>query len=74
MELDRLKVNPKVSSKPDTSLLDEDELYSDTNGHLLSNLVGEVSEVGLDEVMLNSVYDLKACVHKSKSFSTRKDC
>jgi hypothetical protein len=72
MEFDRLKVTPKVSSKPDISPVDEDELYSDTDGQLLSHLVGEVSEVGLDEAVLNSVYDLKASGRKSKSFSTKK--
>jgi hypothetical protein len=72
MEFDRLKVTPKVSSKPDISPVDEDELYSDTDGQLLSHLVGEVSEVGLDEAVLNSVYDLKASSRKSKSSSTKK--
>jgi hypothetical protein len=72
MEFDRLKVTPKVSSKLDTSLIEEEEQYTDTDDILLSHLVGEVSEVGLDEAALSSVYDLKASSRKSKSSSTKK--
>jgi len=73
MEFDRLKVTPKLSSKSDTTLIDDDEeLHANTDGQLLSHLVGEVSEVDLDEAMFGSVYDLKASNRKSKSSFTRK--
>ena len=74
MEFDRLKCTPKVPAKADTSLLDDDdEAYANIDGQLLSHLVGEVSEVGLDEAMLGSVYDLKASCRKSKSSSAKKN-
>jgi hypothetical protein len=66
MEFDRLKVNPKVSAKSDSSILDEEELSATLDGQLLAHLVGEVAEVDLDEMMLSSVYDLKASTRKSK--------
>jgi hypothetical protein len=73
MEFDRLKCTPKVSSKADTSLIDDDdEAYASTDGQLLNHLVGEVSEVGLDEAKLGSVYDLKASCRRSKSSAAKK--
>jgi hypothetical protein len=36
-------------------------------------LVGEVSDVGLDEVVLSSIYDLKASSQKSKASCAKKN-
>jgi hypothetical protein len=47
-------------------------VHATTDGHLLSYLVGDVFEVGLNEVGLNSVYDLKASTRKSKANSACK--
>jgi hypothetical protein len=61
MESDRLKCNPIVSSKLNTSLIDDDdeEGYAISDGQLLSYIVREVSKVGLDETMLGSCYEPK---------------
>ena len=72
MEYERLTVTPKVSAKSSTPPLDEDELHDTIDVQLLSHLVGDVSEGGLDEAMLSSAYDLKASSRKSKSESLRK--
>jgi hypothetical protein len=49
MEFDRSKVTPMISSKCDASLSNDndEEVYTVSDGQLLSHLVGEVSEVGL---------------------------
>jgi hypothetical protein len=47
-------------------------VHATTDGHLLSYLVGDVFEVGLNEVGLNSVYDLKAYSRKSKASFSKK--
>jgi hypothetical protein len=74
IEFDRFKFTLKVSSKSDITLIDdEEELHANTNGQLLSHLVGEVSEVDLDVVMVGSIYDLKASSQKSRSSSTKKN-
>ena len=74
MEYDRLKCIPKVSVRTSLSLSDDDEdAYASTDGQLLSHLVGDVSEVGLDEAGLGSIFDLKESSRKSKS-STKKNC
>lgn len=54
VEIDRLKVSPKFSTKLNNSQLDDDEADAIHDGQLLSHLVGEVSEVGLDEDCLGS--------------------
>jgi hypothetical protein len=72
MEFDRLKVNPKVSAKPVSSIQDEEGLSATIDGQLLSHLVGEVAEVDLNELMLSYVYDLKASARKSKANSASK--
>jgi hypothetical protein len=72
MEFDRLKVSPICMSKSDTQPFDDEELHA-VDGQLLSHLVGDVSEINLDEVMLRSVYDLKASNRKSKEFSIEKN-
>ena len=73
MEIDRLKVSPKCSSKVSTTQLDDEEAEATYDGQLLSHLVGEISEVGLEETDLGSVYDLKASGRKSKSTSSKKN-
>jgi hypothetical protein len=73
MEFDRLKTTPIVSSRPDTTLIDDDEeLNADSDSELLTHLIGEVCELGLDETMLGSIVNHKAKGRKSKSSSTKK--
>jgi hypothetical protein len=69
MEFDRIKLTPTISSKFDTSFSDEDdeEVYAISDGQLLSHLVGEVSEVGLDDGVLGSCVELQAAQRKSRS-------
>ena len=52
--------------------LDDDEVNGTIEGQLLSLLVGEVTEVGMDEDMLGSIYDLYASGQKSKSAKNKK--
>jgi hypothetical protein len=72
MEFDRVTVIPKASTRLDSTYLDEDEAIATSDDQLLSHLVGEVSEVGLDEDDMYSLYDLKASRRKSKSPSSKK--
>ena len=72
LEFDRLTVIPKVSCKSLDPHDDEEELHDTLDVQLLSHLVGDVSEGGLDEAMLSSLYDLKASNRKSKSDSLKK--
>ena len=72
MEFDRLTVITKASTVLDTPYLDEEEANATADGQLLSHLVGEVSEVGLDEDGLGSLFELKASGRKSKSSSIKK--
>ena len=73
MEIDHVKVYPNAKSRPATSTLDEDEATGTVDGQLLSHLVGEVSEVALDETGLGSIYDLQASGRKSKNASAKKN-
>ena len=43
------------------------------DGQLLSHLVGEVTEVGMDEIELGSIYDLHASDRKSKHTKDKKN-
>ena len=72
MEVDRVRATPNVLSRPIASPLDEDESTDNIDGQFLSHLVGEVSEVGLDETWLGSIYDLQASGRKSKNASAKK--
>ena len=72
MEVDRLTVTPKVAYEPDSSQTEEEELHATVDGQLLSQLVGEVSEVVFDETGLDSLFELKAFGRKSKSQKSRK--
>ena len=71
MEFDRLTVIPKVSTGLTATYLDVKEAIATSDGQLLSHLIGEVSEVGLDEDGLSSLYELKATGRKSKSTSNK---
>jgi hypothetical protein len=72
MEFDCLTVIPKASTMLDSTYLDEEAAISTLDGQLLSHLVGEVSEVGLDDDDLYSLYELNASRQKSKSSSNKK--
>ena len=52
--------------------LDDDEADATIDGQLLSHLVGEVSEVSLDESSLRSAYDLHVTGRKSKGSNSKK--
>ena len=73
MEIDRVKATPSVLSTPISHSLDDDEATDNVDGQLLSHIVGDVSEVSLDETTLGSVYDLRASSRKSKKSSVRKN-
>jgi hypothetical protein len=75
MEFDRFKLSPTILSKHDTLLSDEDddEVYSVSDGQLLTHLVGEVSEVGLDDETLGSCIELKAAERKSRASSIKRN-
>jgi hypothetical protein len=74
MEFDRLKFTPTLSGKSDTCFSDEDdeEAYAVSDGQLLSHLVGEVSEVGLDDTALDSCIELQATERKSRLSSIKR--
>ena len=73
MEYDRLKVYPGSSSRLVTTPLDDEEVNATIDGQLLSHLVGEVTEVGMDEDELGSIYDLHASGQKSKTAKDKKN-
>jgi hypothetical protein len=75
MEFDRIKVAPMILSKPDTLFTDEDdeEVYAVSDGQLLTHLVGEVSEVGLDDEALGSCIELQAAKRKSRASSIKRN-
>ena len=73
MEYDRLKVYPDASSRSVTTPLVDDEANAIIDGQLLSHLVGEVTEVGMDEDELGSIYDLHDSIRKSKSAKDKKN-
>jgi hypothetical protein len=72
MEVDRLTVIPKDSAFSCTTYDDDEEAISTSDGQLLSQLIGEVSDVIMDEAKLSSLYELKASGQKSGSCSSRK--
>ena len=73
LEYDRLTVMPKVSCKSHITDLDEEEQNDTIDVQLLSHLVGDVSEGGLDEARLSSLFDLRASDRKSKADSSKKN-
>jgi hypothetical protein len=72
MEYEQIKVIPEVLNVSNTSLLVEVESTTIVDGQLLSNIVGAVSEVDLDEATLSSLYELRESGQKSKSSSEKK--
>jgi hypothetical protein len=72
MEVDRLTVTPKVSTFSNTTYVDDEEAIATTDGQLLLQLIGEVSDVIMDEARLSSLYELKASGQKSGSCSSKK--
>ena len=67
MEVDRLSAAPKSKNYPLVTQLDDDDEEDDFDGHLLAQIVGSVTEVGLDEDRLGSLCELKASTRKSKT-------
>jgi hypothetical protein len=72
MEYDLLKVRPKLQNIVDTTNLDIDDVIATVDSKHLSNLIGFVSEVDLNEEMLGSFYKVQATGHKSRSSSIKK--
>jgi hypothetical protein len=74
MEFDRIKCTPVIESKSNTTLdMDkDDEAYAISDGQLLSHILGEVSEVGLDDAMLSSCDELRVKDRKSRTSSLKK--
>ena len=73
MEYDRLKVYPGASSRSVTTPLDDEEVNATIDEQLLSHLVGDMMEVGMNEVELGSIYDLHASERKSKAAKDKKN-
>ena len=71
MEFDRLTVIPKVSTGLSSTYDDEDEAIATSDGQLISHLIGEVLDGGLDDDGLSSLYELKASARKSKSTANK---
>ena len=72
VEYDRRRVSPSVLKRPVVSPIDDDEANDTIDGQLLSHLVGEVTEVDLDEARLGSFDDLYASGRRSKSTRNNK--
>jgi hypothetical protein len=70
LEYERLTVIPKVSTRAETTPFEDEE--DETDSHLLSSLVGSISEVDLEQPGLSSFYDLKASRRNSKSSAEKK--
>jgi hypothetical protein len=66
MEFHHLTVIPNALILLESTYLDEDEGIATSDVQLLCHLVGEVSEVGLDNDGLYSLHELKASGRKSK--------
>ena len=57
---------------PLVTQLDDDEEEDDLAGHLLAQIVGSVTEVGLEDDRLGSLCELKSSTRKSKThFKTK---
>lgn len=72
LEYDRSKVTPRVSNKCFISHIKDEELHAKSDGQLLAHVVGEVSDVGLEEPGLSSLIELTASGRKSKSDRSKK--
>jgi hypothetical protein len=73
MEFDRIKLTPTISSKSDTSLTKNEDAYAISDSQLLTHLVGEVSEVGMDDGALGSCIELQAVEGKSRLSSIKRN-
>jgi hypothetical protein len=73
VEFDRLKVSPKLSCNSTEPEPSDDEHDMAHDGHLLSHIVGSVSEVGLDEHRFDHYCDLTSTARKSKSQSNKRN-
>jgi hypothetical protein len=71
MEVDHLTVIPKVLAFSCTTYVDDEEAIATSDGQLLSQLIGKVSDVIMDEARLSSLYGLKALGQKYGSFSSK---
>jgi hypothetical protein len=72
LEHERLTVSPKVSTRLETPIIEEDEADVISDGRLLSALVGGISEVDLEQSGLDSFFDLKASRRNSKSSAEKR--
>ena len=74
MKIDRLMISPKCNASiPNPETEEEDEADAKYDGPLISHLVGEVMEVGLDDARPGSMFcDFMASSRKSKSHSSKK--
>jgi hypothetical protein len=59
-----------VPLSAETTPLEDEE--DETDGHLLSSLIGSISEVDLEQPGLSSFYDLKASRCNSKTSAEKK--
>jgi hypothetical protein len=75
LEFDRLKVTPMFGTKSTSSPtnVDDDEAYAITDGQLLTQIVGEVLEVGTDDAMLGSCFELQATNRKSRASNIKRN-
>jgi hypothetical protein len=67
LEHERISLVPKASTGLETPILEDEEGDVISDGHLLSVLVGSISEVDLKQSRLDSFFDLKASRRNSKS-------
>jgi hypothetical protein len=72
MEVNRLTVTPKILAFSNTTYVDDEEAIATRDGQLLSQLIGKVSDVIIDDARLSSLYELKASGRKSRSCSSKK--
>jgi hypothetical protein len=75
MEFDRLKFTPLPGTKssPSPTNVDDVDAYAITDGQLLTQLVGEVLEVGTDDAMLGSCFELQATNRKSRASQIKRN-
>ena len=66
-------MSPSVSSWSVASSVDDDDAHATIDGQLLSHLVGEVTEVDMDEAELGSFDELYATGRRSKSAKDKKN-
>lgn len=72
LEYERLTVIPKTSTGAKKPTVEEEEVDVISDGRLLSVIVGNISEVDLEQSGLDSFYDIKASRRNSKSSAKKK--